>query len=365
MEYQIKLLNKSTLEAYVNSESYLQSDIWPISFHEVASLVNNPRLDPGDVILVVAEFESRLVGCQSILSDWVFSGNKKHKAGWLSASWIGQEHRRKGLADILLNEVSKAWNGRLLFSSQSTKSNKKVSVNFVEYLVKNGCRFHMKSNLTESLPLKYPFLKRFDGILPAADFLFNDYVLPFITDMGMKSRLSYSILIKSKLNEEECALLFEKNLTRRTSTELNWAIEFPWILELNEMDEKVMHKYSFTAGADSFKQYFCVIYKSGVLIAIVMISLKDQQMKVPYYYSADMDIAMIADLIFNEAWKNTISHIDVFEQNLVAEMKLKSAYFAFSKSKNRSYFVSKEIIAVFPEVMSIKVPDGEGDMIFS
>ena len=45
-------------------------------------------------------------------------------------------------------------------------------------------------------------------------------------------------------------------------------------------------------------------------------------------------------------------------------MKLKTAYFAFSKSRERGYMVSKEIISEFPDEKSIKLPDGEGDVVF-
>jgi hypothetical protein len=107
-----------------------------------------------------------------------------------------------------------------------------------------------------------------------------------------------------------------------------------------------------------------LIYRSGKLISIVMITIRNTQMKLPYFYSADGDLAVIADLLFTEAWKNNISHIDVYDEKLVAEMKLKTAYFAFSKNRERIYFVSRSLVGDFPTADSVIVADGEGDVVF-
>lgn len=366
MDYTLRKFDSTTLEAYLNSEDYLNSDIWPISFHRAKSHLNNPRLDKHDVILVIAEANGTIVGYRTVMADYVFNGEKKLKVGWISGTWVDPEYRRQGLATALFDEIYKDWNGQLMYTNYAPASKKVYDKTgaFDVYFTTMGSRFHMKSNLTEILPSRFPIARHIGKVLPTADNFFNHFILPFLTEPGMKSRLAYNMMIKSKLDEEEADLLFEQNLTRRKYNELHWILSFPWVKEIEDVKDEVLNKYFFSAAADVFKLYFCVIYKDGNLVSIVMISIKDAQMKVPYFYSSDLDLALIADLVFTEAWKNSVSYIDVYDEALVKEMKLKTAYFAFSKARERNYMVSKKIIADFPSNSEVNIPDGEGDVVF-
>lgn len=366
MKFEIRKFNKFTLNDYLNSEEYRKSDIWPISFHRAKSHCNNPRIEKDDVILAIAEVEGKIAGYRTVMADTVFNGKEAIKIGWSSGTWVDPEYRRMGLATELFEEMNSSWNDRLVntnFVLASKKVFEKTGV-FDSYFSSIGCRFHMKSDLADILPSRFPITKGLSKILPTADNFFNHYILPFITEPGMKSRLSYNMVLKTRLNEEEVALLFNNTLTARGVRELNWILDFPWVKQVGEIDDAVLDKYFFSAAADFFRQYFCLIFKNENLVAIVMITLKNKQMKVPYFYSADADLALIADLIFTEAWKNSISYIDIYNERLVKEMKLKTAYFAFSKSRDRSYMVSKSLIDKFPEPTTISIPDGEGDVVF-
>lgn len=366
MEINIKKYTRITLSDYLDSDEYRNSEIWPISFHRALSHMNNPRLDDNDVILTIAEKDGLIVGYRTVMADWAFNEDKKIKVGWISGTWVEQEYRRQGLATKLFDEIYSEWKGRLMYTNYAPASKKvydKTGV-FEVYASHSGCRFHMKSNMAEILPSRFPALKAIKKLLPTADNFFNHYVLPFLTEPGMKSRLSYSFIIKSKLNSEELDLLFSNTLTKRSEKEFNWILNFPWVKEISQMDEGILRKYFFSAAADVFKQYFIIVYKRGVLVSIVMFTIKNTQMKVPYYYSQDMDVGLIADLVFKEAWKNGVSYIDIYNENLTGEMKLKTAYYAFSKNRERNYMVSKDIIQEFPDANTVKVPDGEGDVVF-
>ena len=246
-----------------------------------------------------------IIGYRTVMADYIFNGSSQVKAGWISGTWVSPEYRRKGLATDLFEEIYTDWNGRLLYTNYAPASKKVYDKtgSFETYADHHGCRFHMKSNLAEILPSRFPIMKTIGKVLPTADKFFNHYVLPFLTEPGMKSRLSYNMMIKSTLNQEECELIFSDTLTHRTYDELDWILKYPWIIEVENIDKELEHKYFFSAAADVFKQYFCVIYRGGELVSIVMITVKNRQMKIPYYYTKDEDMGLIADLIFTEAWK--------------------------------------------------------------
>lgn len=366
MKFEIKKFNKLTLIDYLNSDKYRNSDIWPISFHRARSHCNNPRIDNSDILLIIAEAEGKILGYRTVMADIAFNGSERLKVGWISGTWVDPEFRRKGLATDLFEEINSDWNSQLMYTNYAPISKKvydKTGV-FENYFSTIGCRFHMKSDLAEILPARFPLAKSLGKILPTADNFFNHYILPFITEPGMKSRLSYNMVLKTRLNDDEVDLLFKNTLTVRGAKELNWILDYPWVKQVGEIDEAVLDKYFFSAAADLFRQYFCLIFKNEKLVAIVMITLRNKQMKVPYFYSYDADLALIADLIFTEAWKNSISYIDIYDETLVKEMKLKTAYYAFSKSRDRSYMVSKSLIDKFPNPSTITIPDGEGDVVF-
>lgn len=218
--------------------------------------------------------------------------------------------------------------------------------------------------MKELLPSRFPFTRHFKSMLGLGDKFFNHYVLPFLTEPAMKSRLAYNVMIKTSLDEEETKLLFQDNLSKRGHEELEWIMTFPWVLPENEKNKALRNKYFFSAIARPFKQYFCLVYKDGNLIAIVMITLKNKQLKVPYFHSSDFDLALIADLLFTEAWKNGMSYIDVFDEELVREMQLKSAFYAYSRAQERKYMVSSKIIGDLPLAASSRLSDGEGDVVF-
>ncbi len=367
LDFVIKKFTKSTLLEYLDSEEYAKSIIWPISKHRALSHINNPRLSDDDVILTMAVKENgQIIGYRTVMADWIYNEEKKVKVGWISGTWVDPEYRRKGLATILFDEIYKDWDGRLMYTNYAPVSKKVYDKTgaFDEYASHVGARFHMKSNLAEILPGRFPITRFFRRLLPSADSFFNYYILPFLTEPGMKTRLSYNFVIKKKLTSEELNLMLKDNLSRRSDNEMNWIMNFPWVKNIDEIDKEVLDKYFFSAAADMFKQYFILVYRRGVLVCIVMFTLKNSQMKVPYYYTQDLDLALISDLIFTESWKNGVSHIDVYDEDLCKEMKLKTAYFAFSKNRERKYMVSKKILNEFPDREGIRLSDGEGDVVF-
>lgn len=363
MKIDVRKICVSELNDYWYSSNYQNNHVWPVSRGQMESLVSNPRSQSDDVVMVVAEKDNLFIAYVSVLIDRIEIKAEERKVAWVSSYWIDPEFKRSDVLEVLLSALCEEWDGSLLiFTSGRNKVIKDLKA-LKKQKDLEGVRFNMKSNLAESLAGQSVFAKAIKKVLPTADNFFNHFILPFLTEPGMKSRLSYNMMIKKRLNVEESALLFSKSPSNRSLRELNWIMSLPWTIRRGDLsvDEEVKYLHSITA--DELKQYFCVIYKNGVLIAIVMISIKDAQMAVPYYYSQDLDLSVIADLLFTEAWKNSTSYIDVYNSELVAEMKLKTAYYAFSKIREKHFFASPELKLENELVEQLTNTDGEGDSV--
>lgn len=362
----IKTYNRASLAGYIVSDDFLHARRWPVSFNRALSLLNNPRLEAEDVILITAEKKGRLIAYRTVMSDYILNGDKKIKAGWICGTWVHPSFRRRKIATALFSEIHRLWKGRLMYTNYAPASKKvydKTGV-FGEYAVHEGMRFYVRADLSGILPKRFPVAGLALPLLKSMDLVYNYFVLPFVTDPAMKSRLAYRMEMKNTPDADETELLFRKSLTGRTAEDMKWINTFPWVMEMSEKNAVLKEKYFFSAVAKPFRQYFCSVNKDESTAAIAMITIKNSQLKMPYYYSADGDLSLLADLLFTEAWKNGITHIDIFDEALAREMSLKPAYYAWRKSQERKYMVSKDIITEFPHPSAVRIQDGEGDVVF-
>ncbi|MBC7388471.1 MAG: hypothetical protein H7329_04610, partial [Opitutaceae bacterium] len=104
------------LEAYIVSQEYLQTEIIPITKQRAASHVRNPRANPEDPALILAEEENgNVLGFIGLLPDFLFHPDKK-KVYWISCWWV-HSTKGKSLGVPLLLSAYQATSGLLLADS--------------------------------------------------------------------------------------------------------------------------------------------------------------------------------------------------------------------------------------------------------
>ena len=152
---EIKKYNRKDLEQYVNSQTFKDLKVIPISFHRAISQCNNPRALEDDILLFVAYEDGQIAGCLGALPDDYFTkDNTKVHLAWMSCLWVDPEHRGKKIAQKLIHSCFEAWDHRIIlteFTSEAGSLYQKRNL-FDPWLTLKGRRWYIQSDLIFILP---------------------------------------------------------------------------------------------------------------------------------------------------------------------------------------------------------------------
>ena len=350
---------------FVQSEQYLSFNEKPISLLRAESYIKNPNANLEDFVLYMAFINNELIGYRTILTDVFYNGNIKQKFGWLSGNWVHPKHRRKNISTILFKAVLKDWNNQLIYSNyaEESKALYDKTNTFSELKTLKGVRYYRRYSLAELLPPKNkiflfikPFLHLSDWFLN----LFSDLKLAkneVISDYKIHKIKSWNSEIQVFLSNFK-----EKELFRRDLKTLQWIINYPWIK--TDKDTKTLsEKYQFSSYADVFENNFYVIKNnSNKIITIINISVRNKQLKIPYFYSTKEGIKPSIDLILNTCNKYKINYLTIYDE--VLNNVLKNQVFLKQKPFIQKYFITKELKKRLPN-LNTHIQTGDGDSVFT
>ena len=362
-DLQIDRYNRSDLKKLISDPSYLDESTYPISPQRAESLINNPRAEDEDILLITARKNGRVIAYRTAMPDHVFHGEKKIRYAWICGSWVHPEWRRKRLATKLFLLLSEAWNKHLTYTNYAPISKRlydKTQV-FEEYCHHDGQRFYIRFNAATILPGHYPWLRSFRGPLRLLDACLNTLLRPF-----MVSRIDcpqYTSSSWSDLNWAEAQAFFRDTLCARGEKEFEWILKYPWVIDAEEGKGLKGERYFFSWIAHPFRRRLLSFENNGRTNHI-LISQKDGQLKIPYMDVDEYGWEKAARVILTEAQKCGLSEVDSYQEKLLRHMLSLSKAYITTKKHERKYMVSKHISDDFPKLNSIQVPDGEGDVVF-
>lgn len=366
---EVKQLNKKLLLEYINSIHFEKGNEIPITIHRALSQVKNPRLDEGDVILLLALDNGNLVGYLGILPDTIFFEKKDPvKIGWLSSLWVSQHARGKGISIKLITKSLELWTNNILSADfvPYTKNIYDKTKQFIDKpYSKKGIRLYIKSDLYTMLPPKNAGFFKLKWLLKAIDFFANSILnirLRFYKVDVSQLYFEYINHIDDEVNDFILTKQ-EKQLFKRNKEDLNWIIENPWILSAKQKDT-LNKKYHFSSTAKSFNFYSLKIRNSDMkLIGFMIFSRKDNTLKLPYFYH-DNCIDSIINVLNYHIIKWNINTFTCFHPELVQGLKGKKNPALFTRKLKRNYMVS----SVLQEAIinsDIEIQDGDGDCCFT
>lgn len=367
----IEQLNKKQLLEYINSDDFGTGTDIPISVHRALSQTKNPRMSDDDILLFLAYHEGEMVGYLGALPDTIFLNNKEaKKIGWLSCLWVSPKVRGKGVSIKLISQALALWGNNTLFADY-VPSTKKVydSTNlFVDKpYSKKGIRLYIKSDLYHILPPKktsyFKLRWLFKIIDVSANMLLTIRLLFFKEDLSHLN-FEYIDYIDEEVNDF-IVTKQEKQLFKRSTKDLNWIIQNPWIISRNEKDD-LNKKYYFSSTAKSFNFYSLKVRNSdNTLIAFMIFAKRDNTLKLPYLYHDNCIDTIIKVLNYHiNKWK--IKTFTTFHSELTQSLKeiKKPSISVFKKELNRNYLIS---LTIKEEIFNrdIEIQDGDGDCSFT
>ena len=233
---------------------------------------------------------------------------------------------------------------------------------------KEGIRICLRAPLALLLPPKNRIYRSLKWLLHAFDFFANIFIdirLGYIITSHLERSLEGRFREIDCPGEEETALINESALNpvcRRDSRHFNWIMHNPWILTANPDIQK--KKYPFSSFARQFIQKWFRTGSEGKNEVLLMVSIRDRHLKVPYlFYKDEKDLHEAARLIFMLAAKHRVSLITTFHPVFSEVLTGSGGPVLLKRKIRRLTAVSGELSATTGEDFFLQ--DGDGDSVFT
>lgn len=386
---QIREITIAELPSFVQSELWQQLQPKPITPLRAISQSLNPRADTHDVALIIAFEENKLIALAGILPNSIH-GQADLKAASSTCWWADPDNGRQ-IAFPLLMKAFALSRERMFMTDLTpytlTILEKTGRFDFPD--VPPGIRGFLKFNLHEIIPVKVPSMGKFRPLLTLLDNTFNILLLPLrmINQIKFKAwgfsghtrsgqavfnhfpfhrESQLTIEIRDSLNEQLHGFIKEHSqneFIRRSGKELEWIVNHPWITNKDQNPSAPVMDYPFSHIVTCFEQYFLHLSISGKTVGLLMISIRDGHMKVPYAYFEKNNASLILKEIYRQAvLKNTVT-LTLFLPELVKEMQSLAHPFIFKKRIKRLAAFSRQLTPLYGQYPRLQ--DGDGDVVFT
>jgi len=356
------------LETFFHSELFGKFNHKPISKNRVDSYLNNPKGDPEDIVLYLMLDGEEILAFRTLLSDRLILEEKSQKFAWLSGSFTAPEHRRKGYSMILLDEAYKDWDGNLMSTNFATTSYDlfQRSDYFEDLTRLNGTRFYRRFCLKTILYPKGGIFRKWNRVIGWIDALGN-----LVFDLRFKvsntvSKLDYQPLTSLDVSAQEFLKKYKsKELYKRDEQSYQWILDYPWI-KPDEYSRKESLNYNFTCYAKTFDSKFYQIRNplTKVMDGLVMITIREQHLTIPYFYVEKEAMEQVITLIDHLCQKHRINYITFFDEDLIRAFKTNRSSFLYRKSFRQLFVISKTLRTKLPNISTYDIQFGDGDQVF-
>ncbi len=349
---------------WVNSDAFAQYSFIPLSKLRAISYIHNPHAQENDPLVFMMMEGNQPIAFRTVLPDTLHLQNGHQiKFVWLSGSWVNPSHRRKGLSTQLLTEVSRQWQGKLLYTNYAPQSKNLYDKTgaFMSIAKFSGIRYYTAAGVLEKLYTKLPILKKlriFSGlILPLLKVRHSLYLRK-----GIKSSNSIT-LNPANLNQLDGFIQKrDKNSFRKLKADFDWINNYPWANQSTEA-KKDAERYPFSCWSeDFFSKPLVVGERDSPSSAFLWPIIKNADLKLTYsHFGADQTHLLIHALLYLTE-KHQIKSLTVWDKKLNMEMQKFHHPFVYSKKQNQEVFAHKSLMNTINE--ELKIDFGDGDNIF-
>lgn len=364
---QIAEIKVADLPDFVKSELWQQLKTKPLTVLRAISQFHNPRAIPNDIALIFASENDELIGLAGLLPEFI-NGQPENKASSNTCWWVHPEKGKKLAFPLFMKAFALC--GQRMFMTDCTPHTISIlkETNWFEIPdITPGIRGFLIFNLHELIPAKLPSTRKLKPLLKLADQMINFLIVPY--KKLLWSRVMRTLPEVEYLNslDQELHTFIENHsqneFIRRTGKDLEWILKFPWIIGSNTDQSITQVEYPFSHIVGSFEQYFVKITTSNQMIGLLLISVRDGHMKVPYVYFQEKDAQMVLKVIYQQALLKNVVTLTVFNPVLVNMMDSVVHPFIFKKKIKRLVAISKNLFDDYQKYPLIQ--DGDGDIVFT
>lgn len=363
----IKEIKISELQDFVKSEIYLNSKEIPITVHRAHSQIKNPRADSNDIVLIAAYNDnSELLGYVGALPDTI---RGKHKIVWNSC-WYANSKLSKTIALPLFLLFVKKWKGKILFRDLTNHTRKIIdSLSYFKVVkTEDRTRYYTSFYMSDLLPQKWPILSLLKIPFQIIDLILNSYIL-FRRTFWKKSHIKGNLISSQLLNQiddQTIDFIQKRNkneLLRRDKDELNWILNYPWVINETNKNKVLFKKYYFSSVAKSFNYFQLKILDSSDQIGFLLIKEREHHFEVPYFYGDDKYLKEISTCLINFLHSMKVRSLTIVNSRLLKSLEEINFPFIHSKTQIQELFASKELIDLIGSDSELQ--DGDSDTAFT
>jgi GNAT superfamily N-acetyltransferase len=359
---EIRKISLDELKAFVESDEFREFSHVPISPSRAKSYLENPHGKPGDVVLILALVDNKLIAFRSLFAGEIQTQNEKIRFGWCSGNWVHSDFRRKGFSKKLLEEALAAWNGKLMFTNYAPDSEK--------LYLKTGwfSPIHQFEGVRAYLFPKTVKLLAGARKIRVSTFFFllvDAFIAGYSNFIILFYRYFKNTIIRFETlsfpDEETYRLLAQNNQNyffARGDKEWNWVFQNPWISEING---EIAAKYPFSSCSDSFKYETVKVWQNNKLAATFIFSVREGHLKTLFFeYPPELNDE-IARYIKWYGVKQKIEMITIYNPAIARFFLDHKFPFLRVKKYGQKIYSSFSI----PGMEKYKFQDGDGDAVFT
>lgn len=347
---------------WVQTPAYRALPDIPISPHRALSHYHNPRAQKTDPVLWTAWEAECMVGYRLVLPDTFELNGPAERIAWLSCTWVHPDARGKRIAQHLLETATEAWSGMLIGIDPSTP-NVKVFERSSPYTTVpvEGRRWYLRSDLGHILPARNKRYRKVTGLLQMADAGINLFA------PGRAKRPTTELEFFHLFDDEALRFVarhMARNLAQRSQTELDWILKYPWLLS-SPGPGWMAGKYYFSAFARNFHFLGVKVFDKEILKAVMLLSYRDGNLKVPYVWCDEEALPECAGLLYRLALDYDANAFTTYHRGLCNALDALPARAMRKRKTFRNYVITKQLLArIDPSVGAWPLQDGDGDHIF-
>jgi GNAT superfamily N-acetyltransferase len=365
---EIRTINKSRLQHFIDSNEYQTMPFVPISYHRAISHINNPRAEESDILLVLIYENGEMLGYMGTLPDLINTNSGTEKIAWLSCLWVNPKHRGRQIAQKLLSTCYNEYKGRIILTEYTEAAGRlyEKSGYFLKPIEKKGIKLYIKSDLAGILPPKKNIYRKLKPGLKLIDLISNLFIdLKFLKSKKIPQGINLKVILEidSELSDFISANN-PKQIFSRGSTELNHILQYPWILPLKEADNTI-NRYHFSAFDKSFEFIpVKVTDRDNKIIAFILFANRAGNLKMPYACYNKENSQTVFEIAEYYIKKLRVSSFITYEKQISYLLKKNKTPAFIKREICRRYSLSKH----FEDKVNMNpsgICDGDGDCSFT
>lgn len=366
---EIKAFTVTDLKAVLLSDNFWLTETLPITKQRALSYSHNPRADGDDLVLLVAYRDNGVIGYLGILPDKIFVNDTGYKIGWLTSWWVDPACKTTGVGAILLFKALGAYHHRLGVSGGSKEATKVLdaSQKFMALKTLRGLDIRLRFNATKAILRKIPAMRVFRVL-----FRIFDITTAEIVDLksffwkrrnSILRRLTFEYI--SFIDEEADRFIqrhHRHDLTRKKKAELDWIMNYPWILSAPLKDSKSRRYYFSSMAGRFFYLGIKVFEQNDGMIGFLLLKVRDDLMSVTYSFFESRHASSIITAVAHQALAMDVSTISLYDEQLVTGFSELRCPCWSAKKSSRGFYVSKAFADI--PLSDCRLHGGDGDLVF-